>query len=81
MSENSTTENLDRPTFDEAPARLRVEHIVTLEWLPGTIEWACSCGARSKVSPHSRTERQVSAASDRHLRAEFRRIRRGPAAR
>lgn len=52
-------------TFDQAVARTRAEHQVSISW--GA--WSCSCGAESVVSPNARTERQALAAADRHLRA------------
>lgn len=60
--------------FEDAVQRLRAEHAISIEWLPGAVEWSCSCGARSAVSGAYRTERQVAAASERHLRAALRRI-------
>lgn len=64
----------DHAASERARARLRLEHRVSIEWLPGAIEWSCSCSARSAVSGGYRTESQVNASKDRHLRAVQRRI-------
>lgn len=64
----------DNAPFMRAGERLRAEHSTSIEWLPGAIAWSCSCGARSEVSGGYRTERQVSASRDRHLRGERSRI-------
>ena len=63
------TEIYDHAASERAVERLRAEHEISIEWLPGAIEWSCSCGSRSAVSGYYRTEAQVTASSRRHLRA------------
>jgi len=66
-------EPFDHPAWVRAIARTRAEHQATLQWLPGAIQWACSCGKGSEVSGGYRTEAQVHSYMDRHLRAATRR--------
>lgn len=60
--------------ISRAIGRLRHEHSPALEWLPGAIAWFCTCGARSAVSGSYRTEKQVQASMNRHLRAALKRL-------
>jgi uncharacterized UBP type Zn finger protein len=68
------TGEYDHAAAERALARLIREHRVDLEFLPGAIEWSCSCGKRSAVSAYYRTEPQVLASSRRHLRAQENRL-------
>lgn len=74
-------EPFDNAAWERALKRVREEHQAAIQWLPGAIEWACSCGAGSEVSGGYRTEAQVSSYKDRHLKAWVRRYFREEVAR